>query len=63
MEGENADAVKVLFSERLSGQWRRIFTLPSDAVVGVDPSGEVGGNGGLRWEVEDGVIRVWVPRL
>ena len=59
---EEGGGAKVLFSERLAGDWRRSFTLPSDAVVGVDPSEEVGGGGGLRWEVEDGVVRVWVPR-
>lgn len=61
-ENERQQAQKVLFAERPTGPWRRSFVLPSDAAVGVDPSEEVGGEGHLRLEVEDGVVRVWVPK-
>ncbi|ETN47076.1 uncharacterized protein HMPREF1541_01266 [Cyphellophora europaea CBS 101466] len=68
-EGEAADddddggETALLLSEREVGEWRRTFVLPEDARLGLDPSGETGGDGGLKWEVEDGVLTIWVPRV
>ena len=56
------DDICYLVKERHSGPWRRSFTLPGDAFTGPDAASGVGSTGGLKWEVEDGLLRVIVAR-
>jgi len=48
--------------ERYRGHWRRTFTLPEDSDLGIDPESGVNGQGLLDWKIEDGLIKVFVPR-
>lgn len=56
------DDICYLVKERHMGRWRRSFTLPEDAFTGPDAASGVGSTGGLKWEVEDGLLRVVVAR-